>query len=141
MRFDMPYNKTNEWREVLWIFKNNRDTNLDINLYCLGGRKHVTAYGYSANETSSIVNISKLNCSDVFIAKPYTISTISVVSLMGNSSIEFQHKFKPTETQLEIILIIILILVAILLTFVIILLYRKCQDAKLDKLLNDANQH
>ena len=57
VRFDMPYNKTHEWREVLWIFKNNRDTDLDINLYCIGERKHVRAYGYSANETSSIVKI------------------------------------------------------------------------------------
>ena len=57
LRFDMPYNKTNEWREVLWIFKNNKETDLDINFYCLGERRNVTAYGYSANETSSIVNI------------------------------------------------------------------------------------
>ncbi len=137
----MPYNKTNEWREVLWIFKNNKETDLDINFYCLGERRNVTAYGYSANETSSIVNISKLNCSDAFIAKPYTISKISVVSMMGNSSIEFQHKFKPTETQLEVVLIVIFVLVAILFIFVIILLYRKCQLAKLDKLLNDADRH
>jgi hypothetical protein len=52
-------------------------------MYCLGERKQVTAYGYSANDTSSIANITSLNCSDTFIAKPYTISTISIVSMMG----------------------------------------------------------
>ena len=38
LRFDMPYNKINEQREVLWIFKNTKDTDLDINMYCLGER-------------------------------------------------------------------------------------------------------
>lgn len=141
VRFDMPYNKTNEQREVLWTFKNLRDTDLDINMYCLGERKHITAYGYSANDTSSIFNITQLNCSDTFIAKPYTISTISIVSMMGNSSIEFQHKYRPTDKQLGVILIVIFSLLVILLIFVLVLLYRKRQLAKLDKLLNDGSHH
>ena len=110
-------------------------------MYCLGERKQVTAYGYSANDTSSIANITSLNCSDTFIAKPYTISTISIVSMVGNTSIEFQHKFRPTDKQLGVILVVIFSLLAILFIFVILLLYRKRQLAKLDKLLNDAGHN
>ena len=104
-------------------------------------KKQVTAYGQSANDTSSIANITSLNCSDTFIAKPYTISTISIVSMMGNTSIEFQHKFRPTDKQLGVILVVIFSLLAILFIFVILLLYRKRQLAKLDKLLSDPSHN
>ena len=65
------------------------------------------------------------------------MSFITIVELQGNSSIEFQHKFKVTEKQLGVILGIVFGLIGILLIFTIILFYKKRQLAKLDNLLNN----
>jgi hypothetical protein len=60
---------------------------------------------------------------------------------MGDTSIELQHKVRPTDKQLGVILVVVFSHLAILFIFVVLLLYRKSQQEKLNKLLNDGGHN